>query len=153
MGSFLLGTERRILNVSRLGEIFTFLSRRDSYWVNVERTIWKNNPLLKTKDYPATERGIVPFDYVIEMNNSKQNEGMSSPTEEDRLVPNGDESQDNVFKLKSERDGLAEELEQLKRKLDEAYKENATFKKGLHRSTSTIYSSFISCYNTLRGYM
>lgn len=83
-----------------IGEIFTFLSRRDSYWVNVERTIWKNNPLLKTKDYPATERGIVPLDYVIEMNNSKQNEGMSSPTEEDRLVPNGDEShEDNVFKV------------------------------------------------------
>ncbi|PFX11026.1 hypothetical protein AWC38_SpisGene25559, partial [Stylophora pistillata] len=28
--------------------------------------------------------------------------------------------------LTSERDGLAEEVEQLKRKLDEAYKENAT---------------------------
>ena len=83
-----------------IGEIFTFLSRRDNYWVNVERTVWKHNPLLKTKDYPATERGIVPMDYVIEMD-TKQNDGMSaSPKEEECLVPtNGDESQENIFKV------------------------------------------------------
>lgn len=82
-----------------IGEIFTFLSRRDNYWVNVERTVWKNNPLLKTKDYPAIERGIVPVDYVIEMD-TKQNEGMSaSHNEEECLVPEGDESQENIFKV------------------------------------------------------
>ena len=81
-----------------IGEIFTFLSRRDNYWVNVERTVWKHNPLLKTKDYLTTERGIVPVDYVIEMD-AKQNEGMSSQTEEECLVSNGEESQDNIFKV------------------------------------------------------
>lgn len=81
-----------------IGEIFTFLSRRDNYWVNVERTVWKNNPLLKTKDYPTTERGIVPVDYVIEMD-SKQGGGMSSAKSEDNLVSNGDESQENFFKV------------------------------------------------------
>ena len=82
-----------------IGEIFTFLSRRDNYWVNVERTIWKNNPLLKTKDYPAIERGIVPVDYVIEMDNTKQNGGMSSATSEDCLVSRSGESQENFFEV------------------------------------------------------
>lgn len=82
-----------------IGEIFTFLSRRDNYWVNVERTVRKHNPLLKTKDYSAIERGIVPLDYVIEMD-TKQNEGMSSfPHEEDSPAIDGDESQDNIFKV------------------------------------------------------
>lgn len=107
------------------GEIFKFLSRRDNYWVNVERTIYKNNPLLKTKDCPTVERGIVPVDYVIEMDNTKQNGRMTSAKSEDCLLVSAcDESQD-FFTVKSERDGLAEELEQMKRKLDEAYKENA----------------------------
>ena len=82
-----------------IGEIFTFLSRRDNYWVNVERTIWKNNPLLKSKDYPAVERGIVPVDYVIEMDNVKQNGEMTSAKSEDNLVSNSDESQD-FFKVR-----------------------------------------------------
>ncbi|XP_020616424.1 uncharacterized protein LOC110054378 [Orbicella faveolata] len=82
-----------------IGEIFTFLSRRDNYWVNVERTVRKHNPLLKTKDYSAIERGIVPLDYVIEME-TKQNEGMSSlPNEDDYPAQDGDESQDNIFKF------------------------------------------------------
>ena len=50
-----------------IGDKFTLLSRRDELWLNVERTVWRNNPLLKQKDYPATERGIVPESYVIEM--------------------------------------------------------------------------------------
>ena len=82
-----------------IGEIFTFLSRRDNYWVNVERTVWKNNPLLKCKDYPAVERGIVPVDYVIEMDNAKQNGEMTSAKSEDYLVSNSDESQD-FFKVR-----------------------------------------------------
>ncbi|KAL9968418.1 hypothetical protein ACROYT_G026794 [Oculina patagonica] len=125
-----------------IGEIFTFLSRRDNYWVNVERTVWKNNPLLKTKDYPAIERGIIPMDYVIEMD-TKQNEGMStSPREDEKcLVPNGDESQENIFTLKSERDGLVEEVEQLKRKLDEAYKENATLQERYYAVGETMVST------------
>lgn len=82
-----------------IGEIFTFLSRRDNYWVNVERTIWRNNPLLKTKDYPAIERGIVPVDYVIEMDNIKENGGMSSAKSEGNLACKSDESQDNFFKV------------------------------------------------------
>ena len=82
-----------------IGEIFTFLSRRDNYWVNVERTVQKHNPLLKTKDYSAIERGIVPLDYVIEMD-TKQNEGMPSlPIEDDYPALDGDESQDNIFRV------------------------------------------------------
>lgn len=45
----------------------------------------------------------------------------------------------HVFQLKGERDRLAEELEQLKRKLDEAYKENATLHERL---------AFKQLYNT-----
>lgn len=119
------------------GEIFTFLSRRDNYWVNVERTVWRHNPLLKTKEYLTVERGIVPVAYIIEMD-IKENEGMSSHKEEECPVPNGDHdeaSHVNIFKLTSERDGLAEEVEQLKRKLDEAYKENAT----LHERSAQEY--------------
>lgn len=124
-----------------IGEIFTFLSRRDNYWVNVERTVRKHNPLLKTKDYSAIERGIVPLDYVIEMD-TKQNEGMSSlPSEDDSPAIDGDESQDNIFKLKGERDRLAEELEQLKRKLDEAYKENATLHERYYAVGETVVST------------
>lgn len=78
-----------------IGEIFKFLSRRDNYWVNVERTIFKNNPLLKTKDCPTVERGIVPVDYVIEMDNTKQNGRMTSAKSEDCLLVSAcDESQD-----------------------------------------------------------
>lgn len=107
-----------------IGEIFTFLSRRDSYWVNVERTIWKHNRLLKSKDYPAFERGIVPLDYVIEMDmNTEQNGRTTSEKSVDDLASNV-ESHDS-FKLKNERDALAEELKQVKRKLDDAYRENA----------------------------
>ena len=51
-----------------VGEIFTFLQELDANWVKVEREIWKNDPLLKIGDYPATERGIVPLDYVAAMN-------------------------------------------------------------------------------------
>lgn len=70
-----------------IGEIFTFLSRRDNYWVNVERTIWKHNLLLKSKDYPAVERGIVPVDYVIEMDiNTEQNGRITSAKSADNLV-------------------------------------------------------------------
>lgn len=124
-----------------IGEIFTFLSRRDNYWVNVERTVRKHNPLLKTKDYSAIERGIVPLDYVIEMD-TKQNEGMSSlPSEDDSPAVDVDEGQDNIFKLKGERDRLAEELEQLKRKLDEAYKENATLHERYYAVGETVVST------------
>lgn len=70
-----------------IGEIFTFLSRRDNYWVNVERTIWKHNLLLKSKDHPAVERGIVPVDYVIEMDiNTEPSEIITSAKSEDDLV-------------------------------------------------------------------
>lgn len=64
-----------------IGDEFTFLSRRDQFWLNVERTVWRNNPLLKQKDYPATERGIIPADYVIEM--SVNEGGVCESTEED----------------------------------------------------------------------
>jgi len=41
----------------------------------------------------------VPLDYVIEME-TKQNEGMSSlPNEDDYPAQDGDESQDNIFKV------------------------------------------------------
>lgn len=107
----------------------------------MERTVRKHNPLLKTKDYSAIERGIVPLDYVIEMD-TKQNEGMSSlPSEDDSPAIDGDESQDNIFKLKGERDRLAEELEQLKRKLDEAYKENATLHERYYAVGETVVST------------
>lgn len=70
-----------------IGEIFAFLSRRDNYWVNVERTIWKHNLLLKSKDHPAIERGIVPVDYVIEMDiSTEQSEIITSAKSEDDLV-------------------------------------------------------------------
>ena len=83
-----------------IGEIFTFLSRRDSYWVNVERTIWKHNRLLKSKDYPAFERGIVPLDYVIEMDmNTEQNGRTTSEKSLDDLASNV-ESHDS-FKVSS----------------------------------------------------
>ncbi|PFX33212.1 Sorting nexin-7 [Stylophora pistillata] len=84
----------------QIGEIFTFLSRRDNYWVNVERTVWRHNPLLKTKEYLTVERGIVPVAYIIEMD-IKENEGMSSHKEEECPVPNGDHdeaSHVNIFK-------------------------------------------------------
>ena len=83
-----------------IGEIFTFLSRRDSYWVNVERTIWKNKSLLKTKDYPTIERGIVPVDYVIEMDSTtKQSGRLSAAKSEDCLVSTSEDSQDDFFKV------------------------------------------------------
>ena len=83
-----------------IDEIFTFLSRRDNYWVNVERTVWKNNPLLKTKDYPTIERGIVPVDYVIEMDSTtKQNGRLSEAKSEDCLVSTSEDSQDDFFKV------------------------------------------------------
>ncbi|XP_067021616.1 uncharacterized protein [Acropora muricata] len=106
-----------------IGEIFTFLSRRDNYWVNVERTIWKHNLLLKSKDHPAVERGIVPVDYVIEMDiNTEQSEIITSAKSEDDLVLCDVEKHDS---FKRDTDGLADELKQVKRKLDDAYKENA----------------------------
>lgn len=87
----------------RIGEIFTFLSRRDNYWVNVERTVWRHNPLLKTKEYLTVERGIVPVDYIIEMD-VQENEGMSSRKEENCPVSSGDHdkaSHDNIFEVNS----------------------------------------------------
>ncbi|XP_074623823.1 uncharacterized protein LOC141881836 isoform X2 [Acropora palmata] len=106
-----------------IGEIFTFLSRRDNYWVNVERTIWKHNLLVKSKDHPAVERGIVPVDYVIEMDiNTEQSERITSAKSEDDLVLCDVEKHDS---FKRDTDGLADELKQVKRKLDDAYKENA----------------------------
>lgn len=57
-----------------IGEIFIFLSCRDSYWVNVEWMIWKYNCFFKLKDYLVFEWGIVFLDYVIEMDmNIEQN--------------------------------------------------------------------------------
>ncbi|XP_015776992.1 PREDICTED: uncharacterized protein LOC107355000 [Acropora digitifera] len=106
-----------------IGEIFTFLSRRDNYWVNVERTIWKHNLLLKSKEHPAVERGIVPVDYVIEMDiNTEQSEIITSAKSEADLVLCDVEKDDS---FKRDTDGLADELKQVKRKLDDAYKENA----------------------------
>ena len=89
----------------QIGEIFTFLSRRDNYWVNVERTVWKNNPLLKNKEYLATERGIVPMDYVIEMA-STQNGGVHLPVLGNSDLNNTDESQDDVIKVCGEKNLL-----------------------------------------------
>ncbi|XP_073236126.1 uncharacterized protein [Porites lutea] len=129
-----------------IGEIFTFLSCRDNYWVNVERTVWKNNPLLKTKDYPTIERGIVPVDYVIEMDSTtKQNGRLSAAKSEDCLVSTSEDSHDDFFKVKSERDCLAEEVEQLKRKLDEAYKENAA----LHERSAQEYKNNLQLVHQL----
>lgn len=51
-----------------VGEIFTFIQERDENWIKVERELWKNDALLKIGDYPATERGVVPLDYVAAMN-------------------------------------------------------------------------------------
>lgn len=51
-----------------VGEIFTFVQSRDENWVKVERELRKNDPLLKISEYPATECGIVPLDYVVAMN-------------------------------------------------------------------------------------
>lgn len=51
----------------QLGDVFTLLGYRDKHWANVERIICNNNSILKIETYPPTERGIVPRDYVLEM--------------------------------------------------------------------------------------
>lgn len=51
----------------QIGDHFTFLSYRDKHWANVERTILNNNSILLIETYPPTEQGIIPTDYVIEM--------------------------------------------------------------------------------------
>ncbi|XP_067021615.1 uncharacterized protein [Acropora muricata] len=126
-----------------IGEIFTFLSRRDNYWVNVERTIWKHNLLLKSKDHPAVERGIVPVDYVIEMDiNTEQSEIITSAKSEDDLVLCDVEKHDS---FKRDTDGLADELKQVKRKLDDAYKENAL----LHERSTQEYKQNLQLVHQL----
>lgn len=51
----------------QLGDVFTLLGYRDHHWANVERILDNNNSILFIETFPATERGIVPIDYVVEM--------------------------------------------------------------------------------------
>ena len=51
----------------QLGDVFTLLGYRDKHWANVERIVCNNNSVLLIETYPPTERGIVPRDYVLEM--------------------------------------------------------------------------------------
>lgn len=72
----------------QLGDVFTLLGYRDQHWANVERILDNNNSILFIETFPATERGIVPIDYVLEM-------------EPDESLGNGDQNG-------SDRDSLPE---------------------------------------------
>ena len=55
------------------GDVFTLLGYRDKHWANVERTICNNNSILLNETYPPTEVGIVPVNYVLEMESLEDN--------------------------------------------------------------------------------
>ncbi|EDO49348.1 predicted protein [Nematostella vectensis] len=123
-----------------IGEHFRLLGRRDNNWLHVERTLWKNNPLLQIQHFPATETGIVPVDYVIAMDKESEDSGK---LEENGLDQGSEtESQDeDTLKVMFEKEDLARQLEAIKKRLGDAHKENQILKERYYAASEVLIAT------------
>ncbi|XP_031568658.1 uncharacterized protein LOC116303273 isoform X2 [Actinia tenebrosa] len=107
-----------------IGDHFTFLSYRDKHWANVERTILNNNSILLIETYPPTEQGIIPIDYVIEMDTAITENDSVKTDQNNSDQESLSESQDSeALKAIFVKEDLERQLEATKKRLGEAQKE------------------------------